>query len=238
MDDLVDEIALIAICFSFGILAGNGNFAIVGMLMSVALVSIRKFAREPLRLASQIVFYICAIFLSDVFFYIPVAAYISMHEKRWIERVLWVVPFFCVYVLGRVMPELVVGTSVVSLEVLVLEFILCVTATGLAVRNARQQIEREGYRYAYDELREDYLSCARRQSEAEVGDDIQSERFAGLTERELAIVRLVSEGMDNREIASQLFLSEGTVRNHISSILAKKDLSNRTQIAVLYYRGC
>lgn len=39
------------------------------------------------------------------------------------------------------------------------------------------------------------------------------------------------------EIASTLFLSEGTVRNHISSILSKKALSNRTQIAVLYYRG-
>lgn len=65
----------------------------------------------------------------------------------------------------------------------------------------------------------------------------EAERFADLTERELSVVRLVAQGMDNREIASTLFLSEGTVRNHISSILSKKALSNRTQIAVLYYRG-
>lgn len=65
----------------------------------------------------------------------------------------------------------------------------------------------------------------------------EAERFADLTERELSVVRLVAQGMDNREIASTLFLSEGTVRNHISSILSKKTLSNRTQIAVLYYRG-
>lgn len=66
---------------------------------------------------------------------------------------------------------------------------------------------------------------------------MRQERFADLTERELSVVRLVAQGMDNREIASTLFLSEGTVRNHISSILSKKALSNRTQIAVLYYRG-
>ena len=50
----------------------------------------------------------------------------------------------------------------------------------------------------------------------------EAERFADLTERELSVVRLVAQGMDNREIASTLFLSEGTVRNHISSILSKK----------------
>ena len=45
-----------------------------------------------------------------------------------------------------------------------------------------------------------------------------SERFAGLTERELDVLELVAEGLDNREIASRLFLSEGTVRNRISDI--------------------
>lgn len=59
--------------------------------------------------------------------------------------------------------------------------------------------------------------------------------FEGLTEREIAVVQLVAEGMDNREISQKLFLSEGTVRNNISAILAKKNLSNRTQIAILYY---
>lgn len=57
-----------------------------------------------------------------------------------------------------------------------------------------------------------------------------------LTGRERAIVELVAEGMDNREIAAALFLSEGTVRNHISSILQKLNLKNRTQLVVAYYR--
>ena len=58
----------------------------------------------------------------------------------------------------------------------------------------------------------------------------------GLTEREVQVVELVAQGLDNHEIASKLFMGEGTVRNHISSILQKLQLKNRTQIAVLYYR--
>ena len=57
-----------------------------------------------------------------------------------------------------------------------------------------------------------------------------------LTERERAIVELVAEGLDNKEIAARLYLSEGTVRNHISAILQKLDLKNRTQLVVRYYR--
>ena len=59
-----------------------------------------------------------------------------------------------------------------------------------------------------------------------------SERFAGLTERELDVLELVAEGLDNREIASRLFLSEGTVRNRIRDILAQTNISNRTKLAV------
>jgi len=56
--------------------------------------------------------------------------------------------------------------------------------------------------------------------------------IAGLTERELEIMRCVAQGMDNREIAGTLYLAEGTVRNHISRILEKLKLKDRTQLAV------
>jgi DNA-binding NarL/FixJ family response regulator len=59
----------------------------------------------------------------------------------------------------------------------------------------------------------------------------------GLTEREREVVRAIADGMSNAEVAEALYMSEGTVRNHISSILAKLGLRNRTQIAVYYYRG-
>ena len=57
-------------------------------------------------------------------------------------------------------------------------------------------------------------------------------RFQTLTDREREIVALVADGLDNQAIASRLYLSEGTVRNHISAILAKTNLANRTQLAV------
>ena len=57
-----------------------------------------------------------------------------------------------------------------------------------------------------------------------------------LTQRERDIAELIAEGFDNREIAQTLFLSEGTVRNHISAILQKCDLRNRTQIAIAWWR--
>lgn len=57
-----------------------------------------------------------------------------------------------------------------------------------------------------------------------------------LTQRERDIAELIAEGLDNREIAQALYLSEGTVRNHISVILQKCGLRNRTQIAIAWWR--
>lgn len=54
-----------------------------------------------------------------------------------------------------------------------------------------------------------------------------------LSEREVDVLRLLARGHNNAEIASMLFLSEGTVRNHVSSILEKLDVSDRTRAAVI-----
>jgi DNA-binding NarL/FixJ family response regulator len=53
-----------------------------------------------------------------------------------------------------------------------------------------------------------------------------------LTEREIEICRLVAEGKNNKEIADELYLSQGTVKNHITKVLIKLDLRDRTQLAV------
>lgn len=53
-----------------------------------------------------------------------------------------------------------------------------------------------------------------------------------LTERELMITKLVGEGKTNKEIAAELYLSVGTVKNHISTILQKVGLRDRTQLAI------
>lgn len=59
---------------------------------------------------------------------------------------------------------------------------------------------------------------------------------AELSERELQVLKALGRGLTNAEIASQLFLSEGTVRNYVSSVLAKLQVADRTQAAVLAVR--
>ncbi len=54
-----------------------------------------------------------------------------------------------------------------------------------------------------------------------------------LTDRERDVLRLVGQGLSNAEIAARLFLSEGTVRNYVSAVLAKLQVADRTQAAVL-----
>ena len=53
-----------------------------------------------------------------------------------------------------------------------------------------------------------------------------------LSERELEIVRLIAYGASNREIADTLFLAEGTVKNHVTNILGKLGVRDRTQAAI------
>ncbi|MEU7579884.1 response regulator transcription factor [Streptomyces sp. NPDC041068] len=53
-----------------------------------------------------------------------------------------------------------------------------------------------------------------------------------LSPREIDILRLVARGRTNREIAAELYLSEGTVKNHVSRILGRLALRDRTQAAL------
>jgi DNA-binding NarL/FixJ family response regulator len=58
------------------------------------------------------------------------------------------------------------------------------------------------------------------------------ERINDLTDREKDILRNLGEGKSNKEIAEVLYISEGTVKNHITSILNKLELRDRTQLAL------
>ena len=57
--------------------------------------------------------------------------------------------------------------------------------------------------------------------------------MAELTSREREVLLLIAKGSSNREIAQTLFLSEGTVRNHITHILTRLNLRDRTQAALV-----
>lgn len=57
-----------------------------------------------------------------------------------------------------------------------------------------------------------------------------------LTNREMDVLKLIAQGLTNQEIADQLVISEGTARTHVSNILSKLHLANRTQAALYALR--
>ncbi len=64
---------------------------------------------------------------------------------------------------------------------------------------------------------------------AKLRDSTRSEAFANLTDQELRVLALITQGKTNKEIAADLYLGEGTVRNYVSNILDKLSLSNRAE---------
>jgi len=64
-------------------------------------------------------------------------------------------------------------------------------------------------------------------------EEPEEPRVPRLTEREMEVLRLVAQGLNNRDIAKELFISENTVKNHIRNILEKLHLHSRME-AVVY----
>jgi len=65
---------------------------------------------------------------------------------------------------------------------------------------------------------------------------VEDEYFSMLTEQELTILALMTDGLTNKEIARRVFLSEKTVRNYVSSILNKLNVTSRAEAAVYAVR--
>ena len=60
--------------------------------------------------------------------------------------------------------------------------------------------------------------------------------LAALTEQERATLELIGQGLTNRQIAERMFVAEKTVKNYVSRLLAKLEMTTRTQAAVLAVR--
>src|SRR5512135_688019 len=65
------------------------------------------------------------------------------------------------------------------------------------------------------------------------GENAEEEPIlADLTERELEVLKLIANGLTNNQIAEKLVISENTVKGHVSNILSKLHVADRTQVAV------
>ena len=117
-------------------------------------------------------------------------------------------------------------------------------AVGYILKNIPARDLADAIRMAHRRIVQLDDAAARRLAEAlaagrgEVGAPAVPHAVAeGLTNREREVMRLVADGANNREIAARLFISEGTVKSHVSSILARLGLRDRTQIAVYTYQN-
>lgn len=71
------------------------------------------------------------------------------------------------------------------------------------------------------------------------GDPLSNNEHNGvafLTEREKKVLALLGQGLNNKEISGLLYITEGTVKNHVSNIIAKLGLRDRTQAALFWVR--
>jgi NarL family two-component system response regulator LiaR len=65
-------------------------------------------------------------------------------------------------------------------------------------------------------------------------DDVNP--FTELTNREMEVLKLIADGLNNQSIAKQLTITEHTVKGHVSNILSKLQLADRTQAAVFAWK--
>jgi DNA-binding CsgD family transcriptional regulator/tetratricopeptide (TPR) repeat protein len=87
----------------------------------------------------------------------------------------------------------------------------------------------------YEEMRDEARRLAARTGQLRLVRmlDAPTADAAGLTPREIDVLRLISRGRSNRDIAAELRITENTAANHVRSILIKTGAANRTQVAMM-----
>lgn len=227
MKDYTYEICLLGLSAVILAIPSGDPLVVTGFLAAIVMACASSL-RAPIGIAVQVAYLACACFFNAFLIFLPVATYCLMRNRSWAMRLLWIVPLAIWVILD--------WNTLKGIQLMA----LCAVACVLAASDERITSERKGLTHAYDNLRERMVTLPENPKDDTL-DDAHHERlttlFEGLSPRESAVAQLVAEGLDNREISQRLFLSEGTVRNYISSILSKKGLENRTQIAVMYYTG-
>ncbi len=218
----------------------SATAAIVAIAVTLACLLLKRW---QLRLSIELAYLVACALIPIFAPFLPIIVYLCVSERQWATRLSWLAALL-----------FIARTHPYPFEFYVVLLLACTIASTLAIRTCRLISARNGMRAVRDSLREQAIGLANRNKElaeklehadkdanalslAVAQEAQRAARFDDLSDRENTIVALIAQGLDNREIAGQLYLSEGTVRNNISSILQKKHLKNRTQIAVMYFCG-
>ena len=113
-------------------------------------------------------------------------------------------------------------------------------ASGYLLKNSSYELIHGGIRAVYDGnavVHPDVLPMLIvKEEKLDQYDEEKIKNETALTDRELAIIKRIAQGLSNKEIGEELFLTEGTVKNNITNILSKLSLRDRTQIAIFAYK--
>ena len=228
MGRLIDSAAMCLMCLAFKVLVGLEPYDIVGFLASAIAVCVIGLLRSgtPRTLALLAFLAICTV-LPFAHAFLPVAACLCMFERNPVARSAWIAAWVMAAALSHLQHPVVV-------------LCLCVAAALLAWSTARDLDALRCLLESRDAASTKAFVLSQKNREMALAaegpaifDGPAPDPLDGLTQRERQIAMLVSRGKDNHAIADELVLSEGTVRNYISTILSKKQLKNRTQLAVL-----
>lgn len=235
MGKLVDSAAVWLICLAFEAMTGLEAYSVAGVLVSATATCLASVVRTaPVRVAVLAAFLAACVASPAVGAFLPVGACLCMFERPVVAKCAWAVAWVAM------LPTFATGgTGPLHAGALLC---VCVAASLLAWKTTRGERVRHALFDSWDAesarsfalLHQDReMTQEQRRGRTGEGSAAGANPLEGLTERERQIATLVAEGKDNHAIAEELFLSEGTVRNYISAILSKKQLKNRTQLAVL-----
>lgn len=266
MQRIIDKTALFACCLVCMVAymgrpdAGIGANDVIVALLALCAAALDEVLPASWRPCAPIALTLAAFASGAGAWLLPIAVYDSMREFHCATLTRWTVG---VPAAALVITAL---AGIAPLDDALLIACLCAVAGLLSARTNRMLARQETLHRTRDDLalRTQFLLDEKHELEARLktsikrsegstvvgatrspgerisssgASDLQPPVFKRLTERELEVARLIAEGLDNREIAQAAYMSEGTVRNHISSILSKLHLKNRTQIAIAYWRG-
>ncbi|MCD5410521.1 MAG: response regulator transcription factor [Clostridiales bacterium] len=111
-------------------------------------------------------------------------------------------------------------------------------ANGYVLKDAESESLTKAIREVYvggTSIPQNIMTCDF-EKQTTYGRNVDEKGKDRLTKREYEVLTLIAEGISNKEIAGRLFISEKTVKNHVSSILKKIGVSDRTQAAIYAYK--